>query len=246
MRVLVCALAACAFGCTQILGGSELDDVHPIAQSVVPDAGPTEDAAQTQQGPAPDAGGGHPDAATGPQDCTGPLAAGDLAIVELMIASQSGPNDGGEWLEVKSTRSCRLNLKGLHAESPRGASYTDTLDVADDAWLAPGGTFVIADNADPTTNHDLPGTVLAWAGSPSPTDTLKNSGDSVTLSANGVTIDTVSYSGLAWTAGTSVAFPSGCVAQQRTDWSKWGNSTKSWSGAFHGTPNATNDDIACP
>jgi hypothetical protein len=242
MRSVAIALAVGTAACSQILG--DLGDVQR--------APPTEDDGGTPDAeagaPPPNDAASHADAAPSPstEDCSGPLAAGDLAIVELMISSQSGAGDGGEWLEVKSTRACRLNLRGLHAESPRGPSFSDTLDVTSDVWVAPLGTFVIADTSDPTVNHDLPGLVLAWAGTPSPVDSLKNAGDSVTLSAASTTIDAVTYASLTWTAGTSLEFPSACRAEARSDWTKWSSSTKAWSGAFRGTPNAANDDVACP
>jgi hypothetical protein len=45
--------------------------------------------------------------------CAAPLAPGDLAIDELMIASMSGTGDHGEWLEIESARDCALDLQGL-------------------------------------------------------------------------------------------------------------------------------------
>ncbi len=66
-----------------------------------------------------------------PPRAPGPSAPGDVKIVELMIASQSGAGDRGEWVELQSTRSCILNLNGLVVQSPRGTS-TDKATVATD------------------------------------------------------------------------------------------------------------------
>src|SRR5438046_2144373 len=35
--------------------------------------------------------------------CTGALAAGDLAIVEILISSRAGSGDPGEWVEIQNT-----------------------------------------------------------------------------------------------------------------------------------------------
>ena len=70
--------------------------------------------------------------------CASPLAAGDLAIVELMIASVAGTGDYGEWVEVASTEACTRNLRGLRGEVPVGAKV-HTFDVLDDLWIGPYG-----------------------------------------------------------------------------------------------------------
>src|SRR5947209_15274570 len=59
---------------------------------------PPIDAGGPDATPVVDGGGAPSDA------CPGALAAGDLAVVELMIASQTGAGDKGEWVEVQSTR----------------------------------------------------------------------------------------------------------------------------------------------
>jgi hypothetical protein len=174
--------------------------------------------------------------------CTTPLAPGDLAIVELMIASQPGTGDHGEWLEVLNDRSCTANINGLRGEAPHGAGF-HTVDVTTDTWVPAGGTFVIADASDPALNHNLPGTVLAWAGQPA--DVLHNGGDTITLSINGTVIDSVTYPAFTLTAGTSKSFPANCPLDQRADWKEWQDSTLSWSPGFYGTPNAPNLDVSC-
>jgi len=58
--------------------------------------------------------GGHVEISdAGVVNCSGPLAAGDVKIVEIMIASQGGSGDKGEWVELQSTRACILDIKGL-------------------------------------------------------------------------------------------------------------------------------------
>ncbi len=175
--------------------------------------------------------------------CAGPLAPGDLSIVELMIASQAGTGDHGEWVEVRSSRDCALDLFGLHADSPRG-TRSDTADVTTDLWLLPGQAFVIADSSDPGSNHSLPGPLVTWAGEPS--DVLRNSGDTVTLSLGGVVLDTVTYPSMTLTDGTSKSFPEDCPPGDRSDFTQWEDSTSSWTPGMNGTPAAPNTDVHCP
>lgn len=173
--------------------------------------------------------------------CTGELKAGDLAIVELMIASKSGSGDSGEWAEIKSTRDCWLHLEGVTVESPRGTTSVDVATISGDVDLAPGGTFVVAGSDDATKNHGLKGLVFAWDA----TDVLKNDGDSVIVKLGEVQIDKVTYPNLAAaSAGTSVAFPADCEGADRGDWLKWTASTEAF-GTLKGTPNAPNEDVTC-
>ena len=223
-------------------GRGEQDSGAPIDSGAVgpPDAGEV---------PPVDAGG--PDVVVtvdsgvvAPADaCPGSLGAGDLAIVELMIASQTGPGDQGEWLEVQSTRPCSLNLKGLHFESPR-AGGTDTLDIGDDFWLKPNAIFLVANSLDPATNHSLPAPPLwTWLGSPS--DVLANGGDTITITNGGVTVDTLTYPAFQLYSGRSISFPADCAWSVRSSWARWSYSFHLWTGAFQGTPNADNTDVAC-
>ena len=175
--------------------------------------------------------------------CARPLAPGDLAIVEVMIASTAGSGDHGEWLEVRSSRDCALSLRGLHGEGAVGG-HVHTFDVIDDVWLAPRGTFVVADSIDPAINHDLPGVVLAWEGNAG--DVLRNLGSTVTLRANGAIVDSLTYPALKITVGASVAFPHDCDGGARSDFGSWRTSTRSWFPGFSGTPNAPNVDVHCP
>ena len=173
--------------------------------------------------------------------CPGPLAKGDLAIVEMMITSVSGSGDRGEWVEIQSTRDCVLNIKGLRVESPRGAEF-DFVEVTEDMLVQPNGTFVVADTIVDSMNNKLPGVVLSWIG----TDTLKNDGDSVTVKAGTTVIDQLTYGSWGSTfPGRSVSFSVDCTWPERSDWDRWTWSTNAWTTGFMGTPNTDNSDIAC-
>ncbi len=173
--------------------------------------------------------------------CSGPVTKGDLAIVELMIDSVAGSGDTGEWVEIQSTRSCVLNLKGLRVQSPRGAVF-DAIDIRDDVLLAPNETFVVADSAIGTQNHALPGKVFAWSAS----DVLKNDGDTVTVKLGADTIDELVYGSFgASYPGRSLSFSIDCMWSDRSTWARWSWSETEWTPGFKGTPNTDNGDVTC-
>jgi hypothetical protein len=215
-------------------GGGEVTS-RPQDSPALDDAGEQDAGSDASMQPAIDP---PPDGA-----CLQPLAAGALRIDELMIESVAGAGDDGEWVEIESTLDCAANLNGLHGECPRGAKVA-TFDVTGDLWIPPRGTFVVADSNDPAINHDLPGVVVVWFGHQG--DVLRNKGSTITLSAGGTLLDTVTYPSLALAVGNSVAFPSDCDAGERTDFTKWKRSTASWFPGFFGTPNAPNTDVSCP
>ena len=187
-----------------------------------------------------DAGGGTKDAG-GPVLCSGPLAAGDVKVVELMIASQSGAGDKGEWIELQSTRQCTLNLKGLRVESPRGTGV-DKAEVLADYLVPPNGIVVVTASPSALDNHAV-GNVAA---SFNATDVLKNDGDTVSVYAGVSTlIDTLTYPKFTLFIGRSVAFPWDCAWSDRSSWARWSWSFNKWNGAFQGTPNDDNFDVAC-
>jgi hypothetical protein len=203
------------------------------------DDAPSDGSTNPPPDPAIDAGAPLPDGA-----CLSPLGPGDLMVDELMIESVAGSGDDGEWLEVASTLDCVANLRGLHGECPRGSKVA-SFDVTVDLWLPAKGTFVVADSADPAINHSLPGALVAWLGHTG--DILRNQGTTVTLTAGGSVVDSLTYPSLALTVGTSYAFPSGCDPSSRGDFTRWQASTASWFPGFHGTPNGPNTDVApCP
>jgi hypothetical protein len=219
------------------------DDASTGADSEAPDATMT-DSGTDDGGSGSDAGddGG----VVGPPDaCAWPLGAGDVAIVELMIASQQGPGDRGEWFEVQSTRQCSVNLNGLHVES-QGANDGSvfSLDVTTDLWIPPNGFVVVADSADPTVDNNLPGTLLVWNAA-DPADTLDDTGGQLTLSAGQTIVDSLPYPAFVLYLGTSISFPADCSWSDRSSWARWSYSFNEWTPGFFGTPNADNTDVAC-
>jgi hypothetical protein len=178
--------------------------------------------------------------------CAGALAPGDLTVAEILINSRAGSGDDGEWVEIRSTRSCWLKVQGLTIESPRGTAAPNVATISEAFELAPKGSFVVADSADPVKNHALPGKVFAWGA----TDVLKNDGDTVALKLGATAvIDTVTYPAFSnLEPGRTLAFPSDCPANVRTDWTRWSLTFDVYAAGtpgFKGTPNGANDDIAC-
>lgn len=176
-----------------------------------------------------------------PDACPNPLvAAGDLAVVEILIASASGAGDRAEWVEIQSTRDCSLNLKGTRIESPRG-TLKDAVDITTDVWLPPNGIFLVADSADKAVNGGLPGRVFSWAAS----DSLKNDGDTITVTRGTTTVDTLTYPHLTVYPGRTISFPVDCPWSVRSSWDRWSYSFNAWSTGQKGTPNADNTDVTC-
>ncbi len=255
-----CVLISASFvACGQDLGPQGF---NPLGDNSVPDEGGYGGAFPGTEGGAPAVDASAIPTAEGPRDamfsspeaesadatwdgpaCAPPALPGDLVIVEMMIASQAGGTDRGEWVEIRSTRTCGIDLVGLHAESPRGARL-DTVDIGYDLWLPPLSSLLIADSIDPAVNHALPGPIVTWAGQPG--DVLRNTGDTVTIMMGGTVIDSLTYPSLKLTVGTSKTFASSCDASLRGDWTKWQDSVASWTAGFTGTPNAPNTDVTCP
>ncbi len=195
------------------------------------------------EGGRPDGGTVKPDAGPQPKTyCNEALAAGDLAIVEIMITSRSGSGDSGEWIEVQNTRECWLRLQGVAIESPRGTSAPNVATITDAFELEPHGTFVVAGSADAAKNHGIPGKVIAWEA----TDILKNDGDTLTVKSGNVVIDTLTYPAFNnLTPGRSLSFPADCAWSDRASWQRWSLTFNEFSPGFKGTPNGDNADVAC-
>ena len=88
----------------------------------------------------------------------------------------------------------------------------------------------------------MPGKVFAFDG----LDVLKNDGDTVSLKVGAAVIDTITYPAFSNVEpGRTLAFPSDCPMNVRSDWTRWSLTFDAWKPGFKGTPNATNDDVAC-
>jgi hypothetical protein len=199
----------------------------------------------TEIGTRPRDGGAPVDAsaeAGGPiATCASPAGAGDLQIVELMIASRAGSGDDGEWVEVRNARACMLSVKGVSVSSPRGTQADDRVEITTDLILAPGASFVVADKLDPVRDARLDGRVFVFGAA----DVLKNDGDTVRVQRGTTIIDSLTYPRTNVPAGVSLTFPSNCLSADRSNYARWSQSVRSYAPALRGTPGDTNDDVSC-
>jgi hypothetical protein len=193
--------------------------------------------------PAADGGASDGGGTVGPKVyCQGPLVAGDLAVVEILVASRAGSGDEGEWVELANMRQCWLKLQGVTIESPRGALPANVATVTEQIELAPGAKLVVAGSADPAKNGGLPGTVVAWNAA----DVLKNDGDTIRVKSGATVLDEVTYPAFSnLETGRTLAFPGDCQMTHHKDWERWSLTFHEWKTGKKGTPNADNDDVAC-
>jgi hypothetical protein len=181
----------------------------------------------------------------GPVYCTGPLAAGDVRVVELMIKSQTASFDDGEWIELQSARDCILKLGGLVIESPWGTDAgggIDSVTLPENFELKPNGIFVVADSSDTTYNHGIT-PVFSFE----TIDSLDDTGDQITVRKGSVILDKFTYPKFTnLPVARSVSFPADCAWSQRSDWPHWSYTFNVYTTGFKGTPNTDNTDVACP
>jgi hypothetical protein len=199
--------------------------------SLMPDAG------------RPDAGrpdAGHRDA--GPPTC--PPAAGDIVIVEVMIASAAGA-DRGEWFEIESRADCFVSLAGVDIVSPT-SSGDEKVHTIGHAVVPPRARFVLALSSAPIDNHGL---VHDYAyGSGGSSDVILNNGtDWLELRSLAFVLDRVAWPSGGYTIGRSRELDGTADAARNDDWSSWCDATSVYStlgGTFYGTPGASNG--SCP
>ena len=243
--------------------------VPACAQGGLGDAGSAMDAATSDAGPRdagrdarvspPDSGprdAGPPPVDSGPRDAgprdsgtsgTCPPSSLNLAIVEIMIASQSGSGDLGEWFEVRNLGSCAINLAGLEIDSPTGGG-TPVIHTVTSGLVTAGGFFVFAESGDAGDNHGL--AVDYVYGSGTTGVVFNNSADSLSLRFGGMPIDTVSWTGSTdYRVGAARQLSRGTEAADNSmvgsgNWCDATNVYSSSGGTFLGTPGALN--AACP
>jgi len=257
---LACALAlvACAQGGGGATTSTPMSDAGAGAadtgaaeeESDAERRGPHEDASEPMEidaGTPPggmDAGPETRDAGPPSRDAGAPctIAAGSLAIVEVMVASVSGSGDRGEWFEIVSLASCTIDLAGIEIESPTstGTMLSHTIR---SGTIAPTQYFVFALSGDATENHGLSFDYAYGSGAGS--DVILNNGaDSLTLRTGTTVIDSVSWATGGYTVGHARQLPSGSDPRVN-DWARFCDATSVYSssasaGTFYGTPGAAN------
>ncbi len=180
-----------------------------------------------------------------PVYCSGPLAVGDVRVVELMIKSQTAAFDDGEWIELQSARDCILKLGGVVVESPwatDAGSGIDSVTIPMGFELKPNGIFVVADTDSITYNHGIKPVF-----SLDTIDALDDDGDKVTVKSGSTVLDAFTYPKFTnLPVARSMSFPADCAWSQRSDWPHWSYTFNVYATGFKGTPNGDNSDVACP
>ncbi len=173
---------------------------------------------------------------------TSPPAPGDLVITELMINPSSIQDQDGEWFEVANVSDRVIDLLGLVVEDADANSFAVTADTH--VTVGPGEFFVFGPNADAATNGGV-AVDYEYTGL-----MLNNDGDSLTLSYDGRTIDTVVYDdGTLYPilAGASMSLdPEALNASDNDDPANWCAATSSYDSRNKGTPGAVNDTCGEP
>lgn len=168
---------------------------------------------------------------------------GDLVVTEFMKDPTAVTDSHGEWIELRSNKSWRLDIEGVTVSDLSGASFT--LDNGGlGILLKPGERFVVGNDTDRSTNGDVP---VDWKWS---SFSLKNSSDEIFVhTADGRLLDWVIYDdGVRWpdAAGMSISLTHPISdSATNNDPALWCSSTTAMgNGADTGTPGAQND--VCP
>ena len=207
-------------------GRTRVDAGHD-GGSTLPDAG-SDGGGRVDAGH--DAGGGVDAGGCGP----GPA---NIEISEIMVSSQTGSGDLGEWFEIHNLSRCAIDLTGIQIQS--GGTHTVASGL-----LTAGGFFVFAQSADAAANHMLRHDYVYGSGV-----RFSNSSGTLTLSApGGAEIAHVSWGSTDHRTGASRQLGDGATMTPSIGASAWCDSTDVYSmsagGPYLGTPAMLNR--ACP
>jgi len=159
----------------------------------------------------------------------------NMEISEIMVASQTGSGDLGEWFEVHNLTACPINLTGLVITIGRAHMVASGL-------LTAGGFAVFAQSAEAGENHGL-GEDYAYG----PLG-MSNSGGEVVLSFSMTEIARVAWNSTDHRTGRSRQLSAGASMSSALGGSGWCDSTAVYStspgGPYLGTPGMVN--APCP
>lgn len=161
-------------------------------------------------------------------DCDGmtdelPWAGGELVITEVMNNPKNITDPNGEWFEIYNTTAGDLNLAGIQIQS---GSESHVIAPGDPLVIGAGEYLVLGANSNTSTNGNM--TVdYEYSGI-----SLSNESDDVSLSAEGVVIDSLSWDDGATMPdpdGGSINLDPGSVdATLNDDVNNWCTSLDSW------------------
>lgn len=209
--------------------GGGLPDAGRDGGGGLPDAGPRDSGR-------PDSGPPGTDAGTdgGPGLCT--PSSTNVEISEIMVSSQTGAGDRGEWFEIHNLGACTVGIDGMEIES---GSVSHTVS---GGLLTAGGFSVLAQSGDSVENHNLSedyvyGTSLRFA----------NSSGTLVLRFAGAEVARVSWGSTDHRTGAARQLGRGATMSPSLGNVVWCDATDVYSmtaGSFLGTPGALNQP--CP
>ena len=166
------------------------------------------------------------------------LEDGALRIVEILWNPGRTSDPNSEWFEVRNMTEAQINISGLVISSTDGDTHT--VSSAEVVTIEAGADFVFAANGDTSTNGDV-AVDYEYSGI-----RLSNENDDLSLTLNGVVLDTV-----AWDNGLTMPDPDGAStlldpwgytnggSESSSDY--WCEATIPWDGGDYGSPGDVNE-----
>ena len=161
------------------------------------------------------------------------LSAGDLIITEVMVDPAAVVDNRGEWFELYNATTTAINLNGLVVSSSGESGFT----VSSDVTLAAGDYAVLGVRDDSALNG---GVTLDYRYVYGEVKLYIN--DTLSVSAGGTTIDTVSFSSASYPSSSGRSLTLGSIDADDNDQSTyWCSATSSYGAGDLGTPGSSND-----
>ena len=164
------------------------------------------------------------------------LSTGDLVVNEVMFDPALVDGDFGEWIEVRNLLDTAIDLEGVVVQDDDGAGFI----VEGSLPVAAGGVLVLGASDDTAANGGVP------VDYPYSIDAVKlgNEGDTVTLIAGGVTIDSFTWDVAVFTVLEGAALQLSAAVSDpgaTDDVAAWCLATAPYGGGDLGTPGAANE-----
>ncbi|MCB9591345.1 MAG: lamin tail domain-containing protein [Sandaracinaceae bacterium] len=161
----------------------------------------------------------------------------NMEISEILVASQTGAADRGEWFEVHNRAGCTIDLSGLVIDVD-GTTHTVTSGL-----LTAGGFFVFAQSSSAADNHGLSQDYVYGS-----TIRFGNSSGTLVLTHAGTEIARLTWTSTDHRTGRSRQLSNGASMPTSLAGSGWCDSTDVYStalgGPYLGTPGMVN--ATCP
>lgn len=173
------------------------------------------------------------DTAAPPPETT--VQPGEVLVSEVMFDPSFVDGDVGEWIELRNLTDASLDLEGVVLQDGDGAGFL----VEGSLLVDPGGFVVLGPSGDTATNGGAP---IDYAYS---IDAVKlgNEGDTLTLVAGGVRLDTFTWDATVFTVaeGSALQLSAAVEDPDANDAAEaWCLATAPYGAGDLGTPGATN------